>query len=366
MEPSKHSYKYQRLVNTLEREIHLNYGPGDRFPPELELCARFNLNRLTVHRAITLLAKKGLLVQKGRSGTYVADFDEAGYDNRLVCTAMGMRSHLWDKLFISLSYCAGLAEKFLLTVDLADHRKGEWASVRLSENEVIRRLKRCLSWHPRSLIIDFDISYHLPRLGNDLWHFRNLVLVQEGNLPAAPHTARVVPDRTAAFSMIKTDALKAGYKRICRFAPPPAGTPADYAGTILSEYPLFSEYGGLDALVEYVRGGEPAAVITYYDYGAHLVLQRLKLEEIHVPEQVGVYGYGNTPWTMRDDLTTIAFDTDLWAREVFKCLQEMEETDKKIEKFIPPHLIHGSTTRHVEQKASRKTEQPAKPDISVQ
>jgi len=159
---SKRDYKYQRLVNTLEREIHLNYAPGERFPPELNLCEQFKLNRRTVHRAITLLAKKGLLVQKGRGGIYVPDFDEVGFDNRLVCAAMGLRSHLWDRLFLSLSYHAGLNEKFLLAVDLAGHKSGEWESKRLSDSESFRRVKHCLSWHPRSLIADFDFQQCLP------------------------------------------------------------------------------------------------------------------------------------------------------------------------------------------------------------
>jgi len=340
MEISKHDYKYQRLVNMLEREIHLNYAPGERFPPELELCEHF--------------------------GTYVADFDEAGFDNRLVCAGMALRSHMWDRLFLSLSYQAGLNEKFLLAVDLGDHKFGEWESKRLSDSESFRRVKRGLSWHPRSLIADFDIQKSLPKLGNERWHFRNLVLLRpEHEFPHLPHVARVVPDRAAAYSLMSEAALKAGYKRLCRFGPPLAAVLDQPTGDELKNSPFFSEHGGLEGLIKHVRNGEPAAVMCDYDYGAHLVLQRLKQEGIAVPEQAGLIGFGNTPWAFRDDLTTISFDNDLWAGEIFQCLQRMEESDEPIESLIPPQLVERSSTIHVKGKEQQRKSRPSRSDFSI-
>ncbi|NPV60762.1 MAG: GntR family transcriptional regulator [Actinobacteria bacterium] len=43
--------------------------PGDRLAPELELCCRFNLSRMTVRRAIAMLVDEGLLRrERGRGG----------------------------------------------------------------------------------------------------------------------------------------------------------------------------------------------------------------------------------------------------------------------------------------------------------
>jgi len=89
---SKGDYKYQRLVNILERDVHLDCRPGGRFPAELDLCERFKLNRLTVHRAITLLAKKCLLVQKGPIGYKAIPADEVVKDYPLFEEGTGLES----------------------------------------------------------------------------------------------------------------------------------------------------------------------------------------------------------------------------------------------------------------------------------
>jgi len=69
-------------------------------------------------------------------------------------------------------------------------------------------------------------------------------------------------------------ALKAGYKRLCRFGPQSFGNPDYLADIELKDYPLFNEYGGLEDLIKHVRNGEPVAVVCHYDYGAHIGLVR--------------------------------------------------------------------------------------------
>ena len=360
MDPSKQGYKYQQLVAILERELHLQYAPGQKFPSELDLCARFNLNRLTIHRAVTMLAEKGLLVQKGRSGTFVADFDHAGYDNRLVCACMALRAHMWDRLYLALSYRSGLAEKFLLAVDLSDHDVPEWQDSRINATAMVGRLKHCLTWHPRSLVVDFDIREVLPELGNAQWHFRNLVALGDMGLPDLPHVAQVKPDTAAGMELLVRAGLKAGYKRLCWYTLPwLVRTCQDVSEKVCRgasvEVRVFEDVPtgaathtrqtpGLDALLDHVRQGKPAAVFTYFDYAAHLILERLRQEGTPVPRQVGLFGIGNTLWAIRDDLTSIAFDPDLWAAKVFRCLKKMEDSNEPIVVKIPPTLIERSST----------------------
>jgi len=361
MDAFKERYKYQKLVNTLEREIHLQYAPGQKFPAELDLCERFQMNRLTVHRAVTMLSDKGLLVQKGRSGTFVADFDHAGYDNRLVCACMALRAHMWDRLYLALSHRSGLAEKFLLAVDLSDHNVPEWQDSRIGAAAMVSRIKHCLTWHPRSLIVDFDIREVLPKLGNAQWHFRNLVILGDMmELPDLPHVAVVKPDTVAGWELLMRAGLNAGYKRLCWYTLPwlvkecqevservCRGTSVEVR--VFQDSPLVAatpppESLGFEGMIDYVRQGVPAAILTYFDYAAHLILERLRKENVPVPEQVGLYGIGNTLWAIRDDLTSIAFDPDTWAAEVFRCLKKMEDSNEPLVVKIPPKLIERSSS----------------------
>lgn len=62
------------IVSQLERELLLGLlAPGDKFPSEHALCARFGCSRTPVREALKKLEAAGLLVARHGSGTYVAD-----------------------------------------------------------------------------------------------------------------------------------------------------------------------------------------------------------------------------------------------------------------------------------------------------
>lgn len=49
------------------------YLPGDQIPLQDDLADEYQVHRVTVSRAVALLVAEGLLVSRGRRGTYVAD-----------------------------------------------------------------------------------------------------------------------------------------------------------------------------------------------------------------------------------------------------------------------------------------------------
>jgi DNA-binding GntR family transcriptional regulator len=49
------------------------YRPGDQLPKQPELAEEYGVHRVTIARAIALLAAEGLVVSRGRRGTYVAE-----------------------------------------------------------------------------------------------------------------------------------------------------------------------------------------------------------------------------------------------------------------------------------------------------
>lgn len=63
---------YKQLENLFTRKILTReWLPGTKIPSERQLAEKYQVNRLTVAKAINILAKQGLLIKKGGSGTFV-------------------------------------------------------------------------------------------------------------------------------------------------------------------------------------------------------------------------------------------------------------------------------------------------------
>jgi len=54
-----------------ERIVKGEYRAGDRLPSEAELCAMYGVSRMTARRAVTLLAKDGVVFTENGRGTFV-------------------------------------------------------------------------------------------------------------------------------------------------------------------------------------------------------------------------------------------------------------------------------------------------------
>jgi len=63
---------WRRIADEIERAIAGGaHSPGERLPGEIEIAARFGVNRHTVRRALAELAARGLVRAERGSGTYV-------------------------------------------------------------------------------------------------------------------------------------------------------------------------------------------------------------------------------------------------------------------------------------------------------
>src|ERR1700681_3160612 len=64
--------QWRRIADDLEQAIALGaHAAGDRLPGEVEIAARFGVNRHTVRRALAELNQRGLIRAERGSGTYV-------------------------------------------------------------------------------------------------------------------------------------------------------------------------------------------------------------------------------------------------------------------------------------------------------
>lgn len=63
---------YRQLSDLLEARLIEGARPGDRLPSEAELSQRFDVNRLTVRRALNELSQRGLIETVHGKGSFVA------------------------------------------------------------------------------------------------------------------------------------------------------------------------------------------------------------------------------------------------------------------------------------------------------
>ncbi len=77
LDPSSALPLYRQLASELEQRIRRGrLAVGERIPSEHELAERFGLGRPTVRQATELLVRRGLLIRRRGSGTYVAPVEE--------------------------------------------------------------------------------------------------------------------------------------------------------------------------------------------------------------------------------------------------------------------------------------------------
>lgn len=70
---AKSTTAYSQIADTLRRRILSGkLQPGEMLPPERELCEQFASSRITIRRALQILAEEMLVVRRQGSGTYVS------------------------------------------------------------------------------------------------------------------------------------------------------------------------------------------------------------------------------------------------------------------------------------------------------
>lgn len=352
-------YKYKQILEKLEDEIYNRYDPEQRFPSEENLCKRFSVNRATIHKALDALEEKGLLERKGRSGSFVTDFINTGFDNRLMVVAMPLKGHMWEKLFIDISCNATENERFVVAIDTTDAAMEE----KDAEEIMFSRLKKALRFRPRNLIVstEMNIEEFLEKLGTARRRFRNLIWLHHGSDISKcedNHLGKVCVDMPATWKLIAEQAIRSNYREICLFVPliSDEWTPLEKCvrkvlrdhGNADAKIRLFSEENlqeSLTELAKLAKSAESLAVICTYDFGAHLAIGALRSAGISIPEKAGIYGINNTPWAKQDDLTTVDFNFELWSHKITECIEQLEKSTKKRQILISPIFVQRSSSR---------------------
>lgn len=69
--------KYQEIANDIRKNILAGqYLSGEQLPLEKEMCAQYDVSRITIKKAVDELVKLGLVIKRRGSGTFVKSIDD--------------------------------------------------------------------------------------------------------------------------------------------------------------------------------------------------------------------------------------------------------------------------------------------------
>ena len=72
------SFRYEQIARSLQRNIKSGLFPSGKLPPERFLAEYFNVNRLTLRKAMKLLEAEKWIFRMGRRGTFIVKGDQFG------------------------------------------------------------------------------------------------------------------------------------------------------------------------------------------------------------------------------------------------------------------------------------------------
>lgn len=68
--------KYEVIAQDIQGKIERGeYKPNDRLPVIADLCEKYDVSKITIKRAMDILAARGLVIKRRGSGSYVKDID---------------------------------------------------------------------------------------------------------------------------------------------------------------------------------------------------------------------------------------------------------------------------------------------------
>lgn len=101
---SRYLQLYDELASSIRKQ---RYAPGDMLPTEAELCAKYEVSRPTVARALNLLAKEKLVHRRSGFGTQVLGPGKSGLKAGLLIPQL-QEIEIFDPICSSLIESAGM------------------------------------------------------------------------------------------------------------------------------------------------------------------------------------------------------------------------------------------------------------------
>ncbi|OGV48238.1 MAG: hypothetical protein A2017_13590 [Lentisphaerae bacterium GWF2_44_16] len=340
---------YEKIADYLKNAIEKGeLKIGEAIYSEPELCAKFNVSRTSVRKAIRQLAGENILVSRQGLGTFVKG-DGHGLIHNTVCLVnhwtRSLRydrteTYYMDEIFGIESECSRRQINFQM-----------FSGIIKSKDELLTQMQ---NHKLDGIVLDGNYQTH----EKDIKIFKNItphIVVLDGN-PAETDLPCMVPDEITGYEKILQ--LAARHKNICFLHETMSAvgrrklaafkkalkkyrlteiTFLDYSSKInydnfynVDHYPLV--YYTLNKFLE--NGNKPEAIICAQDHAAIKTINILKQKNFIIPDDISVFGFsGMTISEMTvPPLSTVKLDSSEMGKKAveFLCDIIQGKTEDKI------------------------------------
>ncbi len=352
--------KYQTVIDWIKKEISDgNLKDGDKLPVERELCARFELSRQTVRRALDELEAGGVISRVQGSGSYVGTNLKQNISSRERKMNIAVMATFIDS-YIFPPVVKGITG-FL-------NERGYSTQLTFTDDDVIREeeiLKALIETDSIDGLIAEPSKAALPN--HNIKYYEELrkrnipVLFINAQYPGVDIPCIRLDDRGIACSAVHLLA-DAGFKRIGGiFHGVDEQGHARYEGyfqgmkeadlKITDSYVLWLDSvsaGNLEPLSDYFlsRLKDCQAVICYNDEIAYQFIRMCRKHGIKVPEDISVVGFDDADISRRSrpKITTFPHPKDILGRRAAATMLAMlDDPDAKADfLYLPEPVIRNS------------------------
>jgi GntR family transcriptional regulator of arabinose operon len=351
--------KYLMIAEQLEQQImDCSLQPGAQLPTEKELMQQYAVSRQTIRNALSYLSKKDLICAKKGSGTFVVDKTSSLAKAKNIAVVITESDN-----YIFPYKSAGINR--ILT------QHGYVSNIFLTDNRIDKEedaIRNILNSHYAGVILEITRAV-VPR-GNDLLATLSEklpVVLIDGYYPQFPNIPYVsLDDRAGGYKATKY-LIQHGHKKIFH-----VGKIDDLQGLLryqgyveaLNEYHIsFSEDQVawlpeglcsqppkflLDAICDKLE--KCTAVFFYNDQLASVILPELVCRGVHIPDDLSVISYDNSPLLSQYPipLSGIGYPLDdLGKVAAEQLLKRIDSPNQDVTYLFEPKIIERASVRNI-------------------
>ncbi len=353
---------YQKIKDTIREEIFSSYWPeGTTIYSERDICEKFKVSRITAIRVLDELERENYIRrEKGRGNVLISSGEPQ--KNSTVCLILRTEDHFQPFL-----------HHLLRCFEPTDYHIVLFPFSPFSERRMLeQRWKKILAARPGTYIVDAMREAPFYLFTEEIRNTSSLVFTMRYQWKEEIPAAYVLTDYAKGGLLTTEHAARCGYDNILCYTNPIDEWNRTQKARIDAVRQICKQRRKSFFLLERERNvggtvkknqdntetitvllkriGKNTAVLCDYDYKCLVFLRIAENLGWNVPEDVGIFGYYNTPISEAYGITSV----DVHPEEIARMTVEVLQQGTRNTILVAPEIVERGTTRRVDKCATEE------------